>query len=142
MTASEEIVTLIDQRLREAGEEIESLDRARAALAAPEVAPPVRRARKRPARKRARTSTATTEVVPAGKLELLLSESGAATTAALAERANGDRGQVLTLLREMEAAGKVRRIGQRRSTRWHLITEEEWIQARAAELAARSEQAV
>jgi DNA-binding Lrp family transcriptional regulator len=77
-------------------------------------------------------------VVPAGKLELLLSEGDGLTTAALAQRANGSRDQVLTLLREMEEAGRVRRIGSSRATRWRAITDEERIAARAAQLAAQS----
>jgi len=68
---------------------------------------------------------------------VLLSENGGLTTSALAERANGDRDQVLTLLRELEAAGKIRRTGQRRGTRWHAITDEDRIRERAAELAGR-----
>jgi tRNA(Ser,Leu) C12 N-acetylase TAN1 len=58
----------------------------------------------------------------------------------LAERTNGDRDQVLTLLRELEAAGRIRRSGQRRGTRWHAITDEDRIRERAAELASRSKQ--
>ena len=80
------------------------------------------------------------EVIPAGRLELLLSQDGGLTTTALAERTNGDRDQVLTLLRELEAAGRIRRTGQRRSTRWHAITDEDRIRERAAELAARRKQ--
>jgi hypothetical protein len=46
---------------------------------------------------------------------------------------------VLPLLREMETAGRVRRTGQRRGTRWHAVaSEEEWISERAAELEART----
>jgi hypothetical protein len=37
--------------------------------------------------------------------------------------------------------GGFARSGQRRSTRWHAITDEEGIQKRAAELAARSKTA-
>jgi DNA-binding IclR family transcriptional regulator len=74
--------------------------------------------------------------VAAGKLELLLSKADGVTTSELAEQANGDRDQVLVLLRELEAAGRVRRSGQRRGTRWHAITDEDRIQQRAAELAA------
>jgi DNA-binding IclR family transcriptional regulator len=80
-------------------------------------------------------------VVAAGQLEALLSEHPEMTTAALAERANANREQVLNVLRELEAAGRVRRSGQRRSTRWHAITDEERIEARAGELAARSKSA-
>jgi hypothetical protein len=80
-------------------------------------------------------------VVAAGQLEALLSANPEMTTSALAERADADREQVLTALRELEAAGRVRRSGERRSTRWHAITDEERIEARAAELAARSKSA-
>jgi len=72
------------------------------------------------------------------RLELMLSERGAMTTSALAELAGGNRDQILAALRELEAAGRVRRSGQRRSTRWHAITDEERIQKRAADLEARS----
>jgi hypothetical protein len=99
-------------------------------------AKPRRRARRRP-----RTKGPRSEVVPAGKLELLLWDTDGLTTTALAERANGDRDQVLSLLRELEAAGRVRRTGQRRATRWHAISDEERIQQRAAELAAQSRSA-
>src|SRR5947209_6089031 len=95
--------------------------------------PPRRTRRQRPAK----TGT-DAEVVPAGRLESLLSENGGLTTSALAERTNGNRDQVLTLLRELEAAGRIRRSGQRRSTRWHAITDEDRIRQRAAELATRS----
>ena len=69
---------------------------------------------------------------------MLLSENGGLTTSVLAERTNGDRDQVLNLLRELEAAGRIRRSGQRRSTRWHAVTDEDRIRERAADLAARS----
>jgi DNA-binding IclR family transcriptional regulator len=79
--------------------------------------------------------------VPAGRLEALLSENGGLTTSALAEQTKGDRDQVLTLLRELETAGRVRRSGQRRSTRWHAITDEDRIRERAADLAGRRKRA-
>jgi hypothetical protein len=95
-----------------------------------------------PARRRTRAKAdRTVEVVPAGKLELLLSDTGGLATSALAARANADRNQVFTLLRELETTGPVRRTGQRRATRWHAITDEERIQERAAELAARGRSA-
>jgi hypothetical protein len=103
------------------------------AAESPAAASPARRAR---SRRRAKTRTGT-EVVPAGRLEALLSENGGLTTSTLAERTNGNRDQVLTLLRELETAGRIRRTGQRRSTRWHAITDEDRIRERAAELARR-----
>jgi hypothetical protein len=81
---------------------------------------------------------AETEVVPAGKLEVMLTQHDGITTAALAKLANGKPEQVLALLRELEAAGRARRTGQRRGTRWHAITDEDRINARAAELEKQS----
>jgi hypothetical protein len=92
----------------------------------------------RPARRRRARRKLAGEVVPAGKLELLLSGSDGLTTSALAEQAGGDRDQVLTLLRELETSGRIRRSGERRSTRWHAITDEDRIAERAAELASRT----
>jgi hypothetical protein len=59
-------------------------------------------------------------------------------TAELAKAANGARAQVLALLKEQETAGEVRRSGTRAATRWHIITDEDRIAARAAELTAQS----
>jgi hypothetical protein len=144
MRTTEAIVDSIDSRLRELNQEIESLTAARTALDGrgdrPPASAPAARRRSAPAARRARRSAQAVEVVPAGRLEVLLSENGGLTTSVLAERTNGDRDQVLTLLRELEAAGRVRRSGQRRSTRWHAITDEDRIRERAAELAARSRQ--
>jgi hypothetical protein len=140
MRTTEAIVDSIDNRLRELNQEIESLTAARTALDGREDGPAVSAppARRKSKARRARRSSRAVEVVPAGRLEVLLSENGGLTTSALAERTNGDRDQVLTLLRELEAAGRIRRSGQRRSTRWHAITDEDRIRERAAELAARS----
>lgn len=148
MRTTQDIVESIDNRLRDLNQEIETLTAARAALdadearsgarvdraVAPAAAPAARSARRRTRRPRAATGG---EVVPAGRLEVLLSENGGLTTSVLAERTNGNRDQVLTLLRELEAAGRVRRTGQRRSTRWHAITDEDRIRERAAELEGR-----
>jgi hypothetical protein len=152
-----QILDSIENRLRELNREIDTLTAARSALEArdaapaprpragearPEVTParPVAPARRARSRRRARTRTGA-EVVPAGRLEALLSENGGLTTSALAEQTNGNRDQVLTLLRELETAGRIRRSGQRRSTRWHAITDEDRIRARAADLATRRKRA-
>jgi len=66
----------------------------------------------------------------------LLSDNGGLTTTALAEKTSGNRDQILNLLRELETAGRIRRTGQRRATRWHTITDEDRIRERAAELEA------
>jgi len=154
MRTTEAIVDSIESRLRELNQEIETLTAARTALDGAEASASEPAGSTAPAHRptptRTRTGTRTrtrtrrakaaraVEVVPAGRLEVLLSENGGLTTSALAEQTNGDRDQVLTLLRELEAAGRIRRSGQRRSTRWHAITDEDRIRERAAELAARS----
>jgi hypothetical protein len=84
-------------------------------------------------RKRARTAPPTGDA-----LEQLLSSTDGLTTAALAEQADAGSDVVLATLKQLEASGRVRRTGQRRSTRWHLITDEDRIAARAAELQAQS----
>jgi DNA-binding CsgD family transcriptional regulator len=72
------------------------------------------------------------------QFEQLLAGGDGLTTADVAQQAGASRDQVLTLLRDLEAAGRIRRTGQRRSTRWHLITDEDRIAQRAAELTAQS----
>jgi hypothetical protein len=159
-----DIVTGIDERLAEAKAEIAQLEGARQALsngAAPSAKPTPRRtppktvppktvptetvppktaprrtaARKTTARKAARRGH---EVVPAGKLTALLDGSTGMSTPELAKATNGKPDQILALLRELEKADQIRRTGERRATRWHLITDEDRIAARAAEIAAQS----
>jgi hypothetical protein len=73
--------------------------------------------------------------VEAGKLmEMLLETPDGLSTAALAERADSAAGPVLVLLREMAGSGEVRRVGAGRSTRWRIVTDEERIAERVAEL--------
>jgi DNA-binding MarR family transcriptional regulator len=71
----------------------------------------------------------------AEQLERLLAEGASGLSAgAIAERAGVSYSRVLARLRELEASGRVRRTGSRRSTLWLLITDEERIAQRAAEL--------
>ena len=66
-------------------------------------------------------------------LERLLADTSAGLSAnAVAERAGARYNATLKLLRELEAAGRVRRSGSRRSTLWRLVTDEERIAERAA----------
>ena len=140
MKTIEQLVESVDAYLETLRAEIEALTQAREKLvadAAPVARPTPARppARRRVQRQRPERST---EVAPAGKLHMLLSSTDGLSTAALAGRANADPAQVLPLLREMESSGRVRRSGQRRGTRWHAVaSEEEWIERRAADLAAR-----
>jgi hypothetical protein len=98
--------------------------------ASPEAADPRRRA--------AATATSTKRSgasLTAEQLELLLADVTSGLGAgAIAQRAGVGRGRVLGLLRELEASGKVRRTGARRSTLWLVITDEDRIAQRAAEL--------
>jgi hypothetical protein len=175
MKSTQDIVDSIDTRLRELGEEINTLNAARSALETSEHEPSIRPSRRTttrrarpagelprtrasaasrhetspevaqepPARSReptpksARRTARRASPTPSGdRLEALLIESGGVTTAELAERASGNRDQVLTLLRDLERAGRVRRTGQRRGTRWHAITDDDRIRQRIAELEA------
>jgi hypothetical protein len=68
-------------------------------------------------------------------LERLLADASAGLSAnALAKQAGAGYARTLKLLHELEAAGEVRRSGARRSSMWQLITDEERIAQRAAEL--------
>jgi hypothetical protein len=77
--------------------------------------------------------------VGAETLERLLADTSAGLSAnAIATQTGAAYSRTLKLLRELEAAGQVRRSGSRRSTVWRLITDEERITERAAELERRS----
>jgi len=78
-------------------------------------------------------------VLVADKLETILQgESDGLSAVTITERANASYRQVLDLLRELEHTGRVRRTGTRRTTLWRLITDEERIAERAAELERRT----
>jgi ribosomal protein S25 len=73
--------------------------------------------------------------LPAEQLERLLADATSGLSAgAIAERAGAGYSRVLALLRQLEASGTVRRTGNRRSTLWLLITDEDRIAQRTAEL--------
>jgi hypothetical protein len=129
-----DIVMNIERRLAEANAEVAHLEGARLALLNGSPSTP---ARKPPAARR-KPATPTYEVVPAGKLTALLTGTEGMRTAELAKATKGARAQVLALLKEQETAGEVRRTGTRAATRWHVITDEDRIAARAAELTAQS----
>ncbi len=54
----------------------------------------------------------------------------------LAAETNAPQDRVVTMLKQLETDGKVRRSGRRRATRWHLVTDEDRVAARVAELNA------
>jgi hypothetical protein len=80
-------------------------------------------------------SPKSSEVLLAGKLEAMLRQAGHGLSArAIAKAAKARDRQVRALLSERESSGHVRRAGTGRGTRWRLITDEERVAARAAEL--------
>jgi hypothetical protein len=109
------------------------------ASGAAEVTPTRTAAATRPARRTRRSTSKRVEVLLADKLEALLAESdGGLSVAAIVARSRARDGQVRALLRELDGTGRVRRTGAGRGTRWRVVTDEERIAERAAELAARS----
>jgi hypothetical protein len=127
---STDIVTKIDLRLQQARAEIAKLEHARTSLLNGSDASSTRTRR----RAKRTSAKATAGFVSAEKLAAALASSGGITTAELAKATNGDSRRLLALLKKQEDAGHVRRSGERRGTRWHLITDEDRIAARAAEL--------
>jgi hypothetical protein len=94
--------------------------------------------RARPQAQRAK-SEKRVEVLLAGKLEAMLREAEDGLSAiTICKRSNAGYRQVLDLLRDLESAGQVRRTGTRRTSLWRLITDEERIAVRAAELESLS----
>lgn len=117
MSYSTELRTQLVQSIEQLESELLALRSALAALDASErSAKPA--AAQRTARRRNRRATGA-EVVPAGKIESLLGRTDGITTSELARETNGGHEQILSLLKELEQAGKAHRSGTRRSTRWH-----------------------
>jgi hypothetical protein len=73
-------------------------------------------------------------VQPGSLMNILRETPDGLSTASLAERADSRAAPVLLVLREMEGSGEVRRVGAGRSTRWRIVTDEERIAERVAEL--------
>jgi hypothetical protein len=91
------------------------------------------------ARAKATGARRSVEVLLAGKLEAMLLESEDGLSAiTISKRSNAGYNQVLNLLRELEGSGQVRRSGTRRTSLWRVVTDEERIAERAAELEALS----
>ena len=137
MPSIEQLIQSIDGRIRELNGEIAALQDARGALLS-------NRSRSAPARKPNRKPATrgkqkrVTKASLADTAERMLAGADGLTTTALAKDAGADRDQVLALLRDLETARRVRRTGERRTTRWHAIADEDRIRDRAAELTTRS----
>jgi hypothetical protein len=154
MSTLDQIHESIDAHIAELQREIAALEAARAALRAesPEATTSVAPKPTAPRRRRRRNGKPASngsagparagksvEVLLAGKLEAMLSESEDGLSAVtISKRSNAGYSQVLGLLRELESSGQVRRSGTRRTSLWRVVTDEERIAERAAELEALS----
>jgi hypothetical protein len=132
-----QLVAAIESRLADIAAEISALEAAarERVKAAPDVGSPVtaQRSRRKPAATVTRPRSG--GAVGVERLEPLLADTPEGLSAnTIAQRAGAGYNRTLKLLRELEAAGHVRRSGSRRSTVWRLITDEERIAERAAEL--------
>jgi hypothetical protein len=104
-------------------------------LIANDAAPTARTTRRRrSAPSASRRGRATTKLDAETLERLLASASGALSAAQIADQAGASYPATLKLLRRLEASGEVRRSGERRSTSWRLITDEDRIAERVAEL--------
>jgi hypothetical protein len=91
-----------------------------------------------PRKRRAAPKKAAKSVVPLEKLLKVVGDKPGMTTTAIANETGGDQSVLLELLKESEQKGDVRRQGQRRATSWYLVTDEDRIAARAAQIAAQA----
>ena len=100
-----------------------------------DAAPTTRTTRRRTSAASARSRTRSTVKLDTETLErLLASSNGALSATQIADQAGASYPATLKLLRELEASGHVRRSGERRSTSWRVITDEDRIAERVAEL--------
>jgi pyruvate dehydrogenase E2 component (dihydrolipoamide acetyltransferase) len=91
-----------------------------------------------PRKRKAAPKKAAKAVVPLEKLLKVVGDKPGMTTTSIAKETGGDQSVLLELLKESEQKGEVRRQGQRRATSWYLITDEDRIAARAAQIAAQA----
>jgi hypothetical protein len=133
MSYVEELIVSIETRIGEARSEIGSLETARAELVSTEAV--TAKPRRRASRRRVAAGPAQ---VAREALETVLATSDGLTTSDVVSRTGATRIRVLSALRELERAGRIRRSGIRRGTRWHAISDEERVGARAAELRRQS----
>jgi hypothetical protein len=117
MSHSTELRTKLVQGIQELESDIVRLRSALAAL--DESEPAAKPDSDRGASRRRSRRADGAEIVPAGKIESLLGASDGITTAELARETNGGHEQILSILKELEQAGKAHRSGTRRSTKWH-----------------------
>jgi hypothetical protein len=149
MSTVREISDAIADRIDQAQLQIASLNAARSALVGPDaqapsappkapeapVAPPAVKA----ATPRSSVRTRRSGDLVAGQLEDLLRESeDGLSVVALAARADVSDAKVRDRLHNLQRRGEVRNSGSRRTSLWRLVSDEERIAERAAELARAS----
>lgn len=121
MTFIDELAGSIGDKISEINEEIASLQTARTALtngSAPAQKPaPAKRSRKAAAKPLAASKP---EVLLSGQLEAMLQSTEGLSARAISQQASAAYKQVTDLLHELEAAGKVRSSGARRTRLWKL----------------------
>ena len=141
----DEVIAAIEQRIAAAQAEIASLEVARSVLAGvgalvgkgPRAGEPAIGGAGRPRSRSAtrRRKPASRSGADAAVLKRLLSEAdGGLSGSALAELAGVPPATVRAQLRELERSGEVRSAGERRGRRWTLVTDEDRIAQRVAEL--------
>ena len=102
---------------------------------ADDAAPTTRSTRRRTSAASAPRRRRATVKLDAETLErLLASSTGALSATQIADQAGASYPATLKFLRELEASGQVRRSGEPRSTSWRMITDEDRIAERVAEL--------
>jgi predicted Rossmann fold nucleotide-binding protein DprA/Smf involved in DNA uptake len=95
--------------------------------------------RRRPRSNGSRPTKSKAQLFTVERLEHVLSTADAGLAAtAIAEQTGAQYQTTLKLLRDLETAGRVRREGARRATRWRLVTDEDRIAERAAQLERQS----
>jgi predicted Rossmann fold nucleotide-binding protein DprA/Smf involved in DNA uptake len=143
---TDQLLAAISSRIAAANDEISRLRAARAALlvegrvphAVTDRTAPMRgreRGNSTPARWRSSPPAQRRRVVSADELERLLADSDNGLSAtAIAGQAKVSTAQVSARLRELERAGQVLATGERRTRRWRLLTDEDRVARRTAEL--------
>jgi hypothetical protein len=135
MARIDEIRIAIERRLDDLMIEAAALEAARTALLARDEGTGERTAPKR----RPRRAAAVTPIEPLSveQLEEQLNGSEGASAVAIAKRTGASYERVRAMLERLQAAGRVRSTGHSRTSLWRLLSDEERIAARVAELEAQ-----
>jgi hypothetical protein len=139
-----EITQVIDQLKAQLAETEANAQRLRTAIDALEgsvessdVQPPRRRAaRGRAARRSASNGRTAGKVALTPDVVVGLVTAEGVPAREIRSQVTGSDNQVLKVLKDLESAGKIKRTGQRRATKWHRVTDNARVAARPA--AARS----